>query len=237
MEYKYTGIILGKYDIGESDRLYLIYTLEGGKIQAKAVGVRKLGAKLAGFLENFVLADLSIVKKNGTGKVTASIVENNFPNLKSDLDTIVLASRTIKIFDKMVGLGQKDKKLFELLLDYLIAMDAAAGRPSRAEVISAGFLFQMLKFSGYGLNLERCIGCGRKIDNPKNYFSLEKGGILCLACSNPQDKNVPISANGIKILRVVSHNKIRSLSKLKVDKKEAEQARKITEAFCRQAIS
>ena len=33
MEYKYTGIILNKRDVGETDRIYSIYTLEGGKIR------------------------------------------------------------------------------------------------------------------------------------------------------------------------------------------------------------
>ena len=61
MEYKYTSIILDKKDVGETDRIYSFYTLEGGKIQSLAKGVRKSGAKLAGSLENFLFAGVIVI--------------------------------------------------------------------------------------------------------------------------------------------------------------------------------
>ena len=39
MEYKYNGIILGKNDIAETDRIYSIYTREAGKIRVLGKGV------------------------------------------------------------------------------------------------------------------------------------------------------------------------------------------------------
>ncbi len=52
MEYRYTAIVLGKKEVGETDRLYTFYTREQGKVRVVAKGVRKPEAKLAGQLEN-----------------------------------------------------------------------------------------------------------------------------------------------------------------------------------------
>ena len=65
MEYRYTAIVLKKREIGETDRLYTFMTREGGKVRAKAVGVRKSEAKLASSLETLMLSDIAIVRGKG----------------------------------------------------------------------------------------------------------------------------------------------------------------------------
>ncbi len=237
MKHKYTGIILRKKDIGEADRIYTIYTLEAGKIQAKAVGIRKLGAKLAGSLEGFILADLNIVKKNGIGKITSSIIEESFLNLHSNLDLILLAKRVIGIFENFVGLNEKDENIFKLLWNYLSAMNKTSGDGFRAEVVSAGFLFQLLKFSGYEIKIGKCLVCGERIKNTTNLFSLEKGGIVCSHCLVPDKNHMLINPYGIKLLHLIANNKISSLLKVKIEETEARKVRKIMEIFCQRIIS
>jgi recombinational DNA repair protein (RecF pathway) len=41
------ALFLSKRDVGETDRICTIYTLEGGKIKSIAKGVRKAHAKLS----------------------------------------------------------------------------------------------------------------------------------------------------------------------------------------------
>jgi len=54
------GIILRKQDYRESDRLFVIYTDELGKIEAVAKGVRKIKSKMAGHLELFSIVNLMV---------------------------------------------------------------------------------------------------------------------------------------------------------------------------------
>lgn len=230
MEYRYSAIILEKRDIGEADRIYTIYTREAGKIQAKAVGVRKQNAKLAGALENFTLADITIVKKNGTGKITSSIVENNFSNIKSNLEIITAVFEVIEIFSRLVGTGERDEKNFSLLKDYLEAVSAASGK-DKIEIISLGFVFQLLALSGYKIEVGRCANCGADLKSISNFFSAEQGGIICQNCASSLKNVLPISVNAIKLARLFLVSSLRSLAKLKVSEKEIRELKLVSRAF------
>jgi len=237
MEYKYTGIILFKKDVGEADRIYDIYTLEAGKIQAKAVGVRKPQAKLAGALENFSLADVTVVKKQGMGKITASIVENNFPHLREEFETASNAWKSIKTANRLISTEMKDPDMFHLILDYLKTMDDIAREKNlsnlqeKADLMTFGFLFKILDVLGYKLEVSKCVKCGSKINESGNCFSAAQGGILCKNCSNETACSIKIKGNSIKLARIFFQNKISSLKKLKVSQQEISNLRTVVDDF------
>lgn len=230
MERKYAGVILAKKDIGEADRLYAIYTQEAGKIQAKAVGVRKQNAKLAGSLENFTLADITIVKKNGTGKITSSVIENNFSNIRNNLDVITSVFEAVGIFNDLVKDGEKDEKIFNLLKDYLGTANATSGK-DKIEIISLGFIFQLFALSGYKIEVGRCANCGAELKSASNFFSAEQGGIVCQNCASGLKNVLSASVNAIKLARLFLANSLKSLAKIKADEKEIGELKLISKIF------
>jgi DNA repair protein RecO (recombination protein O) len=235
MDYKYTGIVLDKRDIGETDRLYSIYTLESGKIKALAKGVRKVTAKLAGNLENFTLADISIVKNQGTGKITASIVENNFSNLKNNFEALSRAFANVKILSQMAQFEEKDERLFNLLKEYLEALDKfPENNVEKLETVSLGFVFKLLECLGYGLEVGRCVVCGNVLQgNGENFFSAELGGVVCASCFQENKKGIRISVSAIKIIRLFFQNRLGSLSKLKIEPKDLRELKIVSQEFLR----
>ena len=156
MEYKYTGIILNKRDIGETDRIYTIFTLEGGKIRSLAKGVRKAHAKLAASLENITLADITIVKARGLGKITGSIVENNFSALKTDCDALLETFYGLNTFDKMVDYENPDPQVFDLLRSYLEAVEFCSieGISEKYLLLRLGFTVKLLDALGMSLEMQ-----------------------------------------------------------------------------------
>lgn len=232
MEYKFTGIILGKYNVGEADRIYTIYTLEKGKIKALAKGVRKAKARLAGNLENFSLADLAIAKGKGTGKITGSIVENNFRNLRNNLKALENVFEAVKILDKLTSLEEKDAELFNLLKEYLETTDKAIfEKEERISLITQGFILKFLDSLGYKIEVRHCVKCSGSLPKSGNYFSAEKGGIICLNCLRDTEKRISASDNVIKLIRIFFQNSIKSLIKLKVAPKEINNLKVITREF------
>lgn len=237
MDYKYTGIILDKKDIGETDRLYTIFTLESGKIKALAKGVRKVTAKLAGNLENFTLADIGIVKNQGTGKIISSIVESNFLNLRDNFETLSRALENVRIFNQSVQFEEKDERLFFLLKEYLEALDnLSENTEEKIETVSLGFIFKLLEALGYGLEVGRCVVCGSQLKSDKdNFFSAELGGIVCIGCFSAEEnrKGIKISPNAVKIIRLFFQNKLGSLAKLKVESRDLRELKIISQEFWR----
>jgi DNA repair protein RecO (recombination protein O) len=231
MEYRYTGIILSKRDVGETDRLYNIFTFEAGKILCLAKGVRKSQAKLAGFLENYILTEIFIAKNQGMGKIKGSLVENNFPNLRKNYDALMKTSKAVKILDKLLNREDKEGGVFLLLRDFLYAMDKAANgkKEDKIEILYLGFVFKLFEQLGYKIKVDVCAGCEIKLSSVQNFFSPESGGILCSNCS--AENKINILNDSIKIIRIFYSNKIESLLKLKTGKKETDNLNLIANIF------
>lgn len=231
MEYKYTGIILSKKDVGETDRLYHIYTLENGKIRVLAKGVRKANAKLAGSLENFTLADITVVKTLGTGKITSSITENIYPHIRKDFDILSGVAKNIALFDSLIEPENREEKLFYLLRDYVETADRAVqNNPGRVKILNTGFTFKLFDFLGYKLNVSTCAFCSQKLLPAKNYFSAEQGGVLCEKCAG-SSKGQKISDNAVKLIRLFFRNNIKNLLKINAPEKDIKELSRIEQDF------
>ena len=233
MDYKYTGIILGKKDVGEMDRIYTIYTLETGKIRVLAKSVRKANAKLAGFLENLNLAEIFIAKNQGMGKITGSIVENNFKNMRLNLEALMKASRAVNLLDKIISQESKDEKLFFLLKSFLEALDDCVKnkKEEKIDLLALGFIFKMFEEMGYKIEANCCCQCGKHFSKNKNFFVFENGGIVCHECCEKISNKIAILDDSIKIIRIFYKNKINSLLKLKVEQKEINNLTVISNLF------
>jgi len=236
MIYNYTGIILGKYDIGEADRIYIIYTLEAGKIRAIAKGVRKPQAKLAGHLENFTLSNISVAKTRGMGKITGATAENNFSRVKNNFELLIEAFKASEILNRLVKEEERDERIFKLFLEYLKSMDnksAAADVSILPNLLTQGFIFKLFDYLGYKIEANICVNCGKPFYREGNYFSAERGGILCGNCAAGFKNRIKTNANAIKIIRIFFKNNIKSLAKLRVEPKDINNLRIISQEFFR----
>lgn len=236
MEYKYTGIILNKRDIGETDRIYTIYTLEGGKIRSLAKGVRKSQAKLASSLENITLADITIMRTRGLGKITGSIVEQNFSALKRDCDALLETFLGLNIFDHLVDFENPDADVFSLLKEYLSAVDLSSQENGNEKhvLIRLGFLMKLLEALGYFIEVSRCVSCGNQLSENSLGFSASSGGALCENCAKENSHNAAsIRPNAIKMMRIFLANDISTFSKIKATREDCDGVRIALDDFVR----
>lgn len=220
MDYKYTGIILGKKDVGETDRIYTIYTQEAGKVRVLGKGVKKPEAKLAGHLEPVTLSEIFTAKSRGLGKITGSIVLENFSKIKNDYAALQKAYYAFRILDKLIGEGEKDAPIFSLISSFLAGLEKNHGQQDKMDVLTLGFLFRLFGEAGYELEVERCVSCRQKLQKENNYLSLRQGGVLCQNCQAKESNKHKISTEAIKLIRIFQKNKPESLAKLKVPAKD-----------------
>lgn len=223
MDYKYTGIILNKKNVAETDRIYTAYTREAGKIRVLGKGVRKPNAKLAGSLETLTMAEIFVAKSWGMGKITGAIVLDNFLNIKSNFDALEKVGRVLDTFGKIIADQEKDEKIFEIFSEYLKSTDKLSigeKETDKMDILVLGFLFKLMGEMGYRLEVESCVNCGATLKPENNYFSPGKGGVLCQTCHALDNKRLKISAESIKLIRIFLKNKISNLGKLQVPKKD-----------------
>lgn len=230
MDYKYTGIILNNVEVGETDRIYMIYTLEGGKIRVLGKGVRRPNAKLAGNLEPITLAEIFLARSRGIGKITGVINLDNFSEIKSSLEALEKINYVFKLFNKIVVDQEPDEEVFANLESFLKNLNALAKKNElldKYDILVIGFVFKLLSIMGYHLEVERCVHCEEKLQPENNYFSASKGGVLCLNCHKFEGKRIRISTDAIKTIRIILKNKLDGLAKLQISKPEINNLEKI----------
>jgi DNA repair protein RecO (recombination protein O) len=236
MDYKYKGIILNKKDVGETDRIYTIYTFEMGKIRVLAKGVRKAQAKLAGYLEPITEAEIFIAKTKGLGKITGSIVSNNFLQIKSNIASMKQIFYVFKILEKIISEQNLDEKIYNLLQRYLEVMEDLSAEESlknenKKNILTLGFLFKFLSELGYQVEADRCVRCEKKLIPLENYFSARRGGVLCSECAAQENQKIKVSDESIKFIRISLKNKISNLVKIEATDKDVNQIKIILSDF------
>ena len=229
MEYKYTGIVLSKKDIGEADRIYTIYTRQQGKIRAIAAGTRLPKAKLANQLENFNLVDILVVKNRGMGKIKSAVAEKEFLKIKSDLVSLEKTFEAAAMADKLTQEDEKDLNFFSLLSEYMDTMeDNFSGDELTKKIIFQSLLFKLFDLLGYKQETGACVVCQSAIKKENNYFSFEKGGVVCFSCGEEPGNKIKIDINVIKAIRIFSGNKIKNIVKLKMDKRDVNELERLS---------
>ena len=221
MEYKYNAIILNKIDIGETDRVYVVYTLEAGRILARAIGVKKPNAKLAGNLEPITYCEIFLAKGKGRGNITGAIPIELFFAIKENISALEKVFGALKIFNRLVTQEEKDEKTFQLLLNYLIAMEKITKETKESnlkfDILTLGFVFKLLQNLGYEMETKKCAKCAKKLVAGENYFNAERGGIICPACARMQNNKIRITDEAVKLIRIFLDNKIENLGKIKTE--------------------
>lgn len=220
MDYKYQAIVLGKYDIAETDRIYVLYTREAGKIRLVAHGVRKPQAKLAGNLETLSHSEIFVARARGKGRITGVIPLDFFARIKERIYTLEKAFWIFGIFDRLVTQEEQDEKIFDLLLGYLRAVDETTIEDeTKTDIFTYGFIFKLLHSLGYGLEMSKCVVCGRRLCCGENFFDSERGGIVCPHCVKNDARRIRITDETIKFIRLFLDNKIENLGKIRAEEK------------------
>ncbi|TSA45968.1 DNA repair protein RecO [bacterium] len=233
---KYTAIILSHYDVGEFDRIYIMYTLESGLVKAIGRGVRKPAAKLAGHLEPGTLSEVYVAKARGRGQIASAITIENFKGIKASLEKLQAVIGVLDFFARIFSEGEKDKKTFDLLSGFLKVLDKKTKETTEEKdrLIILAFWWKLFDRLGQRPEAARCVNCGLSLESEqKNFFSVEKGGVICPRCALERKGLFDISDNQIKLLRLFLVNPLVKILKIKVGGEEIRGLERLKENFLR----
>jgi DNA repair protein RecO (recombination protein O) len=191
------AVVLRHSNWGEADRLLSLFTREQGKLRAIAKGARRLRSRKAGHLEPFTRVALMLARGRDLWIVTqAETVEAYLP-LGADLVRTGYAAYVIELLDRFTYEEGEVPLLYALLVDTL----------SRVALESDPFLavryydIRLLDIVGFRPNLFQCVECGSEILPQDQFFSAEKGGVLCPKCGGNSPATRPVSMQTLKFLR------------------------------------
>lgn len=226
--YKTTGIIIGKRDFGEADKILIVFSEDLGKIQIKAKGLRRALAKMAGYLEMFNYVNLELVKGRTFFIVIGAELIDGFSDVKKDFEKIGLYYYFCEIMDKILDEGVRHKNTFAFLLGVL---DKLKDKDFDRLLLTLFFELNILSYLGFKPEFLVCVGCRDDIWGHKFYFSQEKGGVLCETCAESDLLASPLSPNGLKLMRLVLTHSLDFLGQVKMDKAIPQEVKNINGFF------
>ena len=189
--------MLRHQDWGEADRLLWLYTRELGKVRALAKGVRKMRSRKAGHLEPFTRVQLLLAEGRDLFIITQAEASENYLPLRADLVRIGYAAYVVELLDRFTYEEGDNPALFRLLVDTLGRLDTS---PDPAFAVRY-YEIRLLDVVGFRPHLFHCANCGESIQAEDQYFSAERGGVLCPSCGRGVSGVRPISMQALRLLR------------------------------------
>lgn len=194
--YRVSAIVVRQRDLGEADRIVILYTRERGKLSAVAKGIKRPRSKLAGSLQLFTHAKIQLAAGRSLEVATQAEAIDVFYHLREDMNRYAHASYAAELLDALTDEGLPEEVLFNLLLETLHALETGS---DPATIIRA-FELKLLDQLGYGMELEVCVGCGAKITGEEQGFSVVHGGVMCSRCAGSQG-GTSLSGRALQALR------------------------------------
>ncbi len=179
---KTSAILFKSRKYKERDKLLTFFTEENGKIISLCKGARLPLNRWGSSTEPPNLSYIQLYEKGEFFTLTEIKTVEIFLNIISDFQRLLIFDYIANILDWFIPLVLVSKKTFYLALSTLYALNDKEISP-----LTTGYFFALkfLDLQGYRLELNRCVKCGRKIDQDLDNFciSYEEGGFICDSCS------------------------------------------------------
>lgn len=208
MDTKVKGIVLKTKEYKDNDKLLTILSLEKGKILVKAKGVKKASSKLKAFCQSFCFAEFELASSKAGFVLTGVNEIESFYDITCDIDRFSYAFCVLELVDKVCYENQEYVSIF---IDMLKCLKQIKAGGTDVKLILCKFIFNVLNFEGFKINLNNCIYCKKPLT--KNlFFNISKGEISCENCKSIEDEmldNAIFSA--LKILVNNSYDQLKTV--------------------------
>lgn len=206
--YKTTGIVIGRTNFGEADRIIRLMTNSHGKISIIAKGVRKIKSRSAGHLELLGEVELMLAEGKNLDVVTSARLVWYPHELAEDYSRLERAFMFATMVDRLLEEHQSQPEIYSLLSDGLHALNDGHD----ILLVELWFKLRLLRGLGYQPDLASCVVCGENSAEASYYFSPERGGILDDTCRNATSR--PMSRDTIKLWRLIVAQPAATIAKI-----------------------
>jgi DNA repair protein RecO (recombination protein O) len=174
------AVVVRIVEYGESDVIATLFTEAEGKVSAMVRGARKGSRRLGGAIEPFHTIAASLDEQGGE---LVAVREARLVRVRAGLgrrlEALEAAGKALRWVRTACPPRTPEPLVWEALRELLDALDE--GAPEGPALATFGL--RMLGGVGYGLDLERCVRCGKTCpaDRPAA-IDAGRGGLVCQSC-------------------------------------------------------
>jgi DNA repair protein RecO (recombination protein O) len=211
--YRTEAIVLSRFDMGETDRVFTLLTRDRGKIRAIAKGARKPTSKLAPSLDYFNRCRVMLSRGRDLDVITSVEVIEHREAFGERVTAFSHACHLAEVTGRLVPEGQDVPEVYQLLSAALTELE----RPVEPWLLARWYEMALLTVTGYRLELYRCASCGKELQPEPNILGIQSGGVLCPNCWPAEPNGRVMSVNVQKILRSLDRNGMGEIQRISVD--------------------
>jgi DNA repair protein RecO (recombination protein O) len=211
--YRAEAIVLRAVDLGEADRILVLFTRHFGKIHIVAKGIRRATSRMAGHAEPLTHATYQLARGRELDVLTGAEAKAIYPSLREDLSRIAAGWYCAELVDRFTVERMPAAPLFDLLETALRHLDANYPAP----LVCRWFDLHVLDRSGFRPELADCVSCRKPLEERENAWSAAQGGALCASCSREHSMGMSLSVRALKSLRYLLVSDFGNAAQLRVD--------------------
>ena len=179
-QYVTEALILSVRDMGEADRLAVVFSREHGKLSAAAYGARRPRSRLAGSVQSFSLVEVSLMPGRNLETIGQCEVKRSFRELREDITLMTYAAFLTELVSELWPDRSPEPSAYDVLLG---SFSLLLERNPR--LVSLAGAWQLLALAGFHPEYERCVTCGHVLALPA-FFDACAGGGVCPACEHSE---------------------------------------------------
>jgi DNA repair protein RecO (recombination protein O) len=176
------ALLLRSVPVGESDLMITLFTQGAGTTSAGARSARK-STRRFGALEPLHELAVTLEVRDGSdiAKLVDARIERPRLGITRSLDRLDAAGHLLRWVRRACPPHVPEPSIFEAVSHALDALDGGDRTPARAILGACGLA--ICEGLGWGLDLERCVGCGKPCpDAAPSAIDPRRGGLVCRAC-------------------------------------------------------
>ncbi|HUY41868.1 MAG TPA: DNA repair protein RecO [Candidatus Dormibacteraeota bacterium] len=197
--YKARGIVLRARNLGEADRIVILFTLEHGKVEAVAKGIRRGRSRVGGRLEFGNEVTLTIHRGRSLDVIAgAEILREHWRELV-DPRRFSVAAEACEMID---AFSEPELALPEVYV-LLVGMLAAIARSDAPSTLVPRFSMRLLDALGVAPPLDACVRCGNAL-RASAWVDVEAGGLIDASCRERWRDLPELDAAALENLRALA---------------------------------
>ena len=142
------GVVLSRRNLGEYDRLAVVYTETFGKLPVRFVGVNRAAGKLKALSEPAVWGEyrLHVSPRSEFAKAVGGRIQASFPGVRGDFDRTVAALTCCELLERLTVEHDPSPAKHRLLVAFLASLEE-----SPSPWLPLAFGLRLVELAGFGL--------------------------------------------------------------------------------------
>ena len=219
------ALVLRSRPFGEKDRLLTLFSLEIGKISAKAPGARLIKSKLSAGVEPLTSASFLLHKGRSIYTVTQLQIEQSYGGIRANISDYAVGLYMAELIEKAVEEGEALPFVYNLLSECWSLLNEQKGD---RDVLARFFELALLNILGYSPHLTDCIFCGTAA--APFFWNSETGGIFCRDCSAGLHAS-PLTGGTLALLRSFSSLSTSKIVNLRAPEEQKQELQSILQQY------